>query len=86
MKSIIGERGQLVIPKQIRERLGLEKGTILEVETTADNRLIQLKPIRIKRRDWREWIGAFEEEGLIKEYLKLKKKEIEREKVKKWKK
>lgn len=31
MKSIIGERGQIVIPKQIRDRLGLEKGVVMEV-------------------------------------------------------
>jgi len=74
MKSIIGERGQLVIPKQIRDRLGLEKGTVLDVETTLDNKVIRLRPIRMKRKGWREWIGTFEGEGLIREYLKDKKK------------
>jgi AbrB family looped-hinge helix DNA binding protein len=84
MKSIVGERGQIVIPKQIREKLGLEKGTILEVETTGDDNSIVLRPMRKKRKDWREWIGIFEGEGLIREYLKEKKKEKEKES--KWKK
>ncbi len=84
MKSIVGERGQIVIPKQIRERLGLEKGMVLEVETTIDDNVIVLRPIRKKRKDWKDWIGAFEKEGLVKEYLKDKKSEKEKER--KWKK
>lgn len=82
MKSIVGERGQIVIPKQIRERLGLEKGMVLEVETTKDDNVILLKPTRKKRRDWRDWIGAFQKEGLVKEYLKDKKSDKEKER--KW--
>ena len=45
MKSIVGERGQVVIPMQIRDRLGLEKGMILEVETSGDDGTIVLRPI-----------------------------------------
>jgi AbrB family looped-hinge helix DNA binding protein len=85
MKSIVGERGQIVIPKKIRERLRLEKGTLLDVDTTDDNTAILLKPLRKKRKDWRDWIGAFEGEGLTGEYLKEKKKEKEREK-RRWRK
>jgi AbrB family looped-hinge helix DNA binding protein len=79
MKSIVGERGQIVIPKQIREKLGLARGTILEVETSGDNKLIVLKPMKKKRKDWREWIGTFEGEGLVRGYLEEKKREKEKE-------
>ncbi len=82
MKSIVGERGQIVIPKQIRERLGLEKGMVLEVETTKNDDAIMLKPTRKKRRDWTDWIGAFQEEGLVEEYLKDKKSDKKKER--KW--
>jgi AbrB family looped-hinge helix DNA binding protein len=84
MKCIIGERGQVVIPKQIRNKLNLEKGTILEIETADNNTSIILRPIRRKKKDWREWIGALKGEELIQEYLKDKKKEMEKES--KWKK
>lgn len=30
MKAIISEKGQVTIPKQIRDRLGLKPGTVLE--------------------------------------------------------
>jgi len=45
MKSLIGARGQVVIPKQIRDRHGFEKGMILEVETSGDDGTIVLRPI-----------------------------------------
>ena len=32
----VGERGQVTIPKAIRERFGLSKGTKLEFETTPE--------------------------------------------------
>mgnify|MGYP006292522687 CR=1 FL=1 len=32
MKTIVSEKGQITIPKNIRERMGLHKGTILEIE------------------------------------------------------
>jgi AbrB family looped-hinge helix DNA binding protein len=31
MKSRLGERGQVVIPKRLRERLGLKGGQLLEI-------------------------------------------------------
>ncbi len=79
MKSIVGERGQIVIPKQIRERLGLEKGMVLEVEITRDDNAIVLKPAGKKRRDWTDWIGAFQKERLVEEYLKDKKSDKKKE-------
>ena len=79
MKSIVGERGQVVMPMQIRDRLGLEKGMILEVETNGDDGTIVLRPIRKRRKDWRDWVGAFEGEKLTQKYLRDKKKEKEKE-------
>jgi len=33
MKAIVSEKGQITIPKAIRERLGIMPGTVLEVES-----------------------------------------------------
>jgi len=79
MKSSVGERGQIVIPKQIRDRLRLEKGMILEVETSGDDGAIVLRPIRKRRKDWRDWIGVFAGDKLTQKYLRDKKKEKEKE-------
>ena len=42
MKGTVGERGQVTIPKQVRERLGIEAGTVLEFEAQG-GRLIAVK-------------------------------------------
>ncbi len=32
MEAIVAERGQITLPKQVRDALGLTKGTVLKVE------------------------------------------------------
>lgn len=44
MNSIVSERGQITIPKAVRDRLGLNAGTILEVEA-VNGRLIARKKV-----------------------------------------
>lgn len=41
-KSRVSEKGQVVIPKEIRDELGLARGMILEVEVEGGN--VVLKP------------------------------------------
>ncbi|MBI4729134.1 MAG: AbrB/MazE/SpoVT family DNA-binding domain-containing protein [Acidobacteria bacterium] len=42
MRSVVGERGQVTIPKPLRDRLGIRAGEILEFEAD-DGRLIARK-------------------------------------------
>jgi AbrB family looped-hinge helix DNA binding protein len=42
MKATVSEKGQVTIPKALRDRLGIRPGQILEFET-ADGRLIARK-------------------------------------------
>ena len=44
MKTVVSSKGQVVIPKQIREKLGLVPGTVLRVWIEGKN--IVLEPIR----------------------------------------
>jgi antitoxin PrlF len=47
MKAIISEKGQVTIPKPIRDRLGLRPGQVLDFEADAQGRLIATKsPVR----------------------------------------
>lgn len=32
MKSIVSEKGQITIPKKVRDRLGIRPGTVLDIE------------------------------------------------------
>jgi AbrB family looped-hinge helix DNA binding protein len=42
MKSIVGEKGQVTIPKRLRDRLGLQPGTAIDFEE-SDGRLVGRK-------------------------------------------
>jgi AbrB family looped-hinge helix DNA binding protein len=36
MKAVVAERGQVTIPKRLRERLGIRPGTVLEFREEAE--------------------------------------------------
>jgi len=36
MKAVVAERGQVTIPKRLRDRLGIRRGTVLEFREEAD--------------------------------------------------
>ena len=47
MKAIVSEKGQVTIPKQLRDRLGIEPGAVLEFDE-EHGRLVARK---LRRRD-----------------------------------
>ncbi|KXK32984.1 MAG: SpoVT / AbrB like domain protein [Candidatus Brocadia sinica] len=72
MKTLVSDRGQVVIPKKIRETIHIGKGDELEVEVVGET--IVLKPIRrFKANKWQDYAGIGE--GIVSAYLKDKKKE-----------
>ena len=44
MKAVVSENGQVTIPKQIRERLGIRPGVILDFEA-SEGRLVARKSV-----------------------------------------
>ena len=50
MKTTVSEKGQVTIPKRLRDRLGLRPGTILDFEE-SDGRLIGRKLVRADHLD-----------------------------------
>lgn len=72
MRTLLSERGQVVIPKKIRDSIHLSKGDELEIEVKGD--AIVLKPLkRFKAKKWQDYAGIGE--GLVAAHLKDKKKE-----------
>jgi len=55
MKAVVAERGQVTIPKRLRERLGIRPGTVLEFREEAD-KLIAEKAATAEALD--RWYGA----------------------------
>jgi len=72
MRTLLSERGQVVIPKKVRESIHLNKGDELEIEVQGD--AIVLKPLRrFKAKKWQDYAGIGE--GIVAAHLKDKKKE-----------
>ncbi len=57
MKTTVSEKGQVTIPKRLRDRLGLRPGTILDFEE-VDGRLIGRKLVRADHLD--DLVGVIE--------------------------
>jgi AbrB family looped-hinge helix DNA binding protein len=60
----MSSKGQIVIPQQIRRRIGLREGSRVNVEATEDG--VLLRPTRTATRGWRRWRGAFAGKALLK--------------------
>ena len=54
MKTTLSEKGQITIPKLLREQLGLTTGTVLEF-TSENGRLVGVK--RSDRDSFHKWRG-----------------------------
>jgi AbrB family looped-hinge helix DNA binding protein len=69
MKTIVSEKGQITIPKALRERLGILPGTILEIEA-SEGKLVVTKKDQVDV--FREWVGRGKIPGnmTVDEYLK----------------
>ena len=49
----IGERGQVTIPKEIRERFGLRPDTEVDFEIIKGQVVLQKKPRKLKLEKWK---------------------------------
>jgi len=55
-KATISSKGQVVLPREVRERLGVEKGD--EIEFVLSDKGVQLRPRLETRNPFLAWIGA----------------------------
>ena len=44
-KVRVGKRGTIVIPKEVRERLGIEEGMFLELEVEGDKIILRTRDL-----------------------------------------
>jgi len=74
----LSSKGQLVLPKNVRERLALKQGLELNVELRG-NKII-LEPVRQETRtDWRCWRGALKGKRVLEEHLEEHRQEAARD-------
>jgi AbrB family looped-hinge helix DNA binding protein len=77
----LSQRGQVVIPKTIRDRLGIERGQVLEVEEIEGAIVLRVKTQAAAPagRDWRRWRGVLKGSGALQELEEEHRREIEQD-------
>ncbi len=70
----VSSKGQIVIPKRIREQLGIGQGDACEVEVREGEMV--LRPVR-QGGDWRRWQGLLRGTRALEEHLHEHRREVE---------
>lgn len=74
----LSSKGQLVLPKNVREHLSLKRGLELKVEVLGGK--IILEPIYQETgKDWRHWRGALRGSRVLEEHLQEHGQEVARD-------
>ena len=74
----LSSKGQLAIPKPIRERLRLDQGDELVIRVEGESVILE----RPACRDWRRWEGDFAGLDLLGDRARQRKEELRRETAK----
>ncbi len=72
----VSSKGQVVLPKRIREQLSIRQGDVFEVELREG--AVVLHP-RKGGGDWRRWEGTLRGTRVLEEHLDEHRRELERE-------
>ena len=77
----VSERGQVVIPKAIRDRLKIGRGQLLEVEEVEGAILMrpQKSAASSRPRGWRGWAGVLKGSGALQDLEAEHRQEIQRD-------
>jgi len=71
-KARVSSRGQLALPKEVRDQLGLDEGTSVTVRVEGDE-VIMRKAVA---GSWREWEGRFKGSDLLADLARNRRKEL----------
>ena len=72
LKARVSSRGQLALPKEVRDQLGLGEGTSVTVRVEGDEVILR----KAVAGNWREWEGRFEGSDLLGDLARNRRKEL----------
>ncbi len=75
LKARLSSRGQLALPKEVREQLRLEEGVSLTVRVEGDEVILR----KAGTGSWREWEGRFKGSDLLGDLARNRRKELSRD-------
>lgn len=77
---VVSSKGQIVLPKDIREALGLREGDRVRVEVEGDHAII--RPIQFRAvGDWRGWRGRLSGTRALEDHLAEHADEVKNERL-----
>jgi AbrB family looped-hinge helix DNA binding protein len=75
LKARVSSRGQLALPKEVRDQLGLGEGTSVTVRVEGDEVILR----KAAAGNWREWEGRFRGSDLLGDLARSRREELTRE-------
>ena len=75
LKAGVSSRGQLALPKEVRDQLGLDEGACLTVRVEGDEVILR----KAVTGNWREWEGRFKGSDLLGDLARNRRKELARD-------
>ena len=75
LKARLSSRGQLALPKEVRDQLGLGEGAYLTVRVEGDEVILR----KAVAGNWREWEGRFKGSDLLGDLARNRRKELTRD-------
>ncbi len=75
LKARLSSRGQLALPKAVRDQLGLAEGVYLAVRVEGDEVILR----KAAEGSWREWEGRLKDLDLLGDLKRERGKELARE-------
>ena len=71
----VSSKGQVAIPKAIREQIGLQEGSELAISVQGRDLILRKVPAG----SWRRWRGVLKGSGALQEHEREHREEIERD-------
>jgi AbrB family looped-hinge helix DNA binding protein len=76
----LSSKGQIVLPREIRQALGLRKGDRLHVTLEGDRLVLTILP-PTQEQDWQRWRGSLAGTQALQEHLTEHADEVNRERM-----
>ena len=77
LKAHVSSRGQVALPKAVRDQLGLKEGACLSVRVEGEEVILRKAPVG----SWREWEGRFKGAALLGDLAHSRRKELARDRT-----
>lgn len=75
LKAHVSSRGQIALPKEVREQLGLGEGASLSVRVEGDEVILR----KASTSSWRDWEGRLRGSDLLADLVRSRRKELGRD-------